>query len=443
MSTKTHWPCGTSKKAAATKRTGKVTASQLMGPPVEVKAVTEVANPEELILNCMPAFGSAYIRRIYQILSLAIGRGVPLIVSVAGPVTVSNQHRSWLIPLIEAGWVAYITVTDAICYHDGHDSLRKFKKRPIREVAIEGMDEQYGKAKVIRVTDTGFKEQVLFDQDALITTILRQKEFQRKMAGPEFRNKLGKYYASQEETFGVKPGLLSTCWRHDVPVFVGAPGDGSAYLNHVKLWALKQRGLISHRFEIDVAAEVFESCAYHHWGLKESELKQLAVLILGGGVSKNFTLQPEPTLGQIFLLDGIRGYDYDVQIVGAPVTDGSLTSCKPAEAHTWGKVSLEALESTTESFQTDYSTVMPLIAWALLEKRKRLSAWARHMGEEVFAKQHPELKGFVRNDGFRLYSKREELVETLLDAVTSRKQFGKLKQTWKYPLQHAKKPATK
>jgi deoxyhypusine synthase len=133
----------------------------------------------------------------------------------------------------------------------------------------------------------------------------------------------------------------------------------------VKLWALAQRKKIKHEFELDVAGEVFESCAYHYWALKQSKANQLAILILGGGVPKNFSLQPEPTLGQIFLLDNIGGYDYDVQIVGAPVTDGSLTSCKPAEAHTWGKVSLEALKSTTESFQADYSTIMPFIARAL------------------------------------------------------------------------------
>ena len=101
---------------------------------------------------------------------------------------------------------------------------------------------------------------------------------------------------------------------------------------------MAQLGLLDHKFEIDVHREVFESCAYHFWGLTQSERRQIAVLILGGGVPKNFILQPEPTLSQIFLLDGIRGYDWDAQIVGAPVTDGSLTSAKPNEAYTWAKV---------------------------------------------------------------------------------------------------------
>jgi len=167
-------------------------------------------------------------------------------------------------------------------------------------------------------------------------------------------------------------------------------------------------------------------------------VRQLAILILGGGVPKNFSLQPEPTLSQIFLLDGIRGYDFDVQIVGAPVTDGSLTSCKPAEAHTWGKVSREALMHTTESFQTDYSTVMPLIAWALLDKRQRLedTFYSLPLSErDGFIKHHPEVIGYLAMEGpFRLFRHRKKLMANLMAAIKKPKQVARLKKTWGFPL---------
>jgi deoxyhypusine synthase len=357
----------------------------------------------------MPAFGAAFVRRIWKILDRIWTEEIPLIVSIAGPITVSNQHRAWLIPLLKTGRVAYLTVTDAICYHDGHDSLRRFERRPICEVPIEGFDEELREQGIIRVTDTGFPEDVLFDQDRFITAMLRRPEFQRRMTGTEFRHLLGKYYAAQEKRHGVEPGLLATCHELGIPVFVGAPGDGSAYLNHVKLWAMKQIGVIDHAFELDVAAEVFESCAYHYWGLTQSPRKQLAILILGGGVPKNFSLQPEPTLSQIFLLPGIRGYDYDVQIVGAPVTDGSLTSCKPAEAHTWGKVSKDALASTVESVQADYSMLMPFLTRAIIEKH-------------------------TPTEPYRLYDRRKELVAALFDRLREPAQIEKLTRTFDFPL---------
>ena len=87
----------------------------------------------------------------------------------------------------------------------------------------------------------------------------------------------------------------------ELPVFIGAPADGSMFLNSVKLWALERLGKIKYGFDYDLHEDVFESCAYHYWGLFNSEAKSIAVMILGGGVPKNYSLQPEPALSQIFL----------------------------------------------------------------------------------------------------------------------------------------------
>ena len=89
---------------------------------VRVRRVDECDTLDELFRHCLPAFGGAYLRRIYTILDQAIGMGCPLTLAVAGPVTVSGQHQTWLIPLLETGWIAYLCTTDAVCYHDGHRS---------------------------------------------------------------------------------------------------------------------------------------------------------------------------------------------------------------------------------------------------------------------------------------------------------------------------------
>src|ERR1039458_6747622 len=87
--------------------------------PVRVRRVDECTTLDQIFRHCLPAFGGAYLRRIYTILDRAIGEGCPLTLSISGPVTVSGQHLAWLIPLLETGWVAYISTTDAVCYHDG------------------------------------------------------------------------------------------------------------------------------------------------------------------------------------------------------------------------------------------------------------------------------------------------------------------------------------
>jgi deoxyhypusine synthase len=400
---------------------------------VRTRRVDQVSSFDELLRHCLPAFGGAYLRRIYTILDNAIGMGCPLTVAVAGPVTVSGQHQTWLIPLLETGWVAYVSTTDAVCYHDGHRALAG-RRECVFEVPIFGDDGALREQRIIRVADMAFDEDILFDQDRFLSALLRRAEFQKKMSGTEFRYKLGLWYGAMEKAGGVEPGLLSVCARMGIPVFVGAPGDGSVFLNSMKLWAMREAGLIKqHDLELDLHLEVFESCAFHRWGLFESEAKALATLILGGGVPKNFNLQPEPALGQILGLPDIRGYLFDVQIVSSPVTDGSLSSCFPAEAVTWGKVDKDHYQQTTESMQCDYSIVLPLLVKALLDNRARYERMAQEMGMEALIEKDPRARGYLRpREGYRLFDRRAELVEKLKRAV--REQSEWLEQSLEYPL---------
>jgi len=376
--------------------------------PVRVRRVDQCQTVHEIFEHCLPAFGGAILRRVYHILDRAIGQGCPITLSISGPITVSGQHQAWLIPLIETGWVAYISTTDAVCYHDGHRSLNEHTKDPIYEVPIFGDDGALRDEGVIRVTDMGFDEEVLLDQDKFLTAVLQRPEFQTKMTGTELRYRLGQFYDEQERRNGVPPGLLSTCQKLGVPIFVGAPSDGSVFLNSMKLWAMKEAGLIAdYAFDLDLHAEVFEACAYHYWGLFGSGAKAIATLILGGGVPKNFNLQPEPALGQVLGLPNVRGYEFDVQITTAPVTDGSLSSCLPAEAVTWGKVDKDTYQQSTESLPADYSMMMPFLVKALMEK---------HAAREPY----------------RLYERREQLVETLRGAV--RENGAWLMESLNYPV---------
>jgi deoxyhypusine synthase len=389
--------------------------------PVQVRRVDECDTLDELLTHCFPAFGGAFLRRVYQILDRAIGLGCPLTISIAGPVTVSGQHQAWLIPLLETGWVAYLSTTDAVCYHDGHRSLNEHRHGPIFEVPIWGDDGALRDEGTIRVTDMAFEEEVLLDQDRFLSAVLQRPEFQRRMTGTELRYRLGELYARQERASNVAPGLLATCHRLAIPVFVGAPADGSVFLNSMKLWAMRQTGLIEdYRFDLDLHAEVYEACAYHRWGLFDNPPHMLAALILGGGVPKNYNLQPEPALGQVLGLPNVRGYNFDVQIVTAPVTDGSLSSCPPGEAVTWGKVDKDTYQEATESMQADYSTLMPFIVKALLENRRRYERLAAEQGEEALAGH----RGYLRpREGYRLFERREELVRRLNEDVRANREW--------------------
>ena len=200
---------------------------------------------------------------------------------------------------------------------------------------------------------------------------------------------------------------------------------------------MREAGLIpDYGFDLDLHAEVFEACAYHRWGLFDHAAHALATLILGGGVPKNFNLQPEPALGQVLGLPNVRGYQFDVQIVTAPVTDGSLSSCPPAEAVTWGKVDKDTYLETTESMQADYSMVMPFLVKALLENRRRYERMVEAEGgdsEAVFARE-PKARGYLRpREGYRLFQTRGELCARLAADVRQNREW--LLESLRYPLQ--------
>lgn len=382
------------------------------------RAVTEALTLEELLSECLPSFGGAYLRRLWTLLDQAVGQGLPMTLAVAGPVTASGQHHAWLCPLLDTGWFVLLSTTDAVCYHDGHRALDGAKERPFFEVPIFGDDGALRDKEIIRITDIGFPESILLDQDRFVTACLRLPEFQRKMSGTEMRHLLGLRYAEQERRNGVREGLLALCARKEIPVFVGAPADGSVFLNSMKLWALREACGDPHAFELDLHAEVFESCAYHWWGLRESSTKALGTLILGGGVPKNFNLQPEPALSQVLGFADVAGFLYDIQITTAPVTDGSLSSCPPGEAVTWGKVDKDHYVSTCESVPADYSMLMPIVTKALLDKRARLEGLREELGMQRLCELHPEARGYLRDrQGERLYARRKELVAKLLDQV--------------------------
>src|SRR5579862_2389483 len=131
--------------------------------PVRVRRIDQCNSVHEIFEHCLPAFGGAILRRAYSVLDRAVAMKCPLTISIAGPVTVSGQHQAWLIPLLETGWVAYLSTTDAVCYHDGHRSLDAHRHGPVFEVPIWGDDAALRDQHTSRGTDRALEEKVLLD----------------------------------------------------------------------------------------------------------------------------------------------------------------------------------------------------------------------------------------------------------------------------------------
>jgi deoxyhypusine synthase len=403
---------------------------KLFGDVAQGKPLTGREDITDVLLHGHPAFGGKHLRVAYGLIRKAIADNYTMFASFAGPITASDYARVWAIPFIKAGYISGFVASDAISYHDAHDAVEG--KRKIFDVDMYGDDGLHCDAQIIRITDIGFPEEVLFNTDKFMTWALTQPEFQRKLTTTEYRWQLGKYLHALEQKRRIPHGLLATAYEYDVPGFCASPGDGSVFLNAMKLWAMQNRlgQKIDFKMQLDVAKDVYEACAMHMWGQKKEGNKQLAYCVFGGGASKNYMLQPEPALEQILFVPTAK-YQIGVQFTTAPVTDGSLTSCWPSEAISWGKLQKEAL---TVSVPVDYTMVMSVIAHAILHERARYEdALHGHLyqgDKEKFFKHHPEARGFLREPQ-RLYAKREQAME-LLDGEAM-KQAPKMLKTLGFP----------
>jgi deoxyhypusine synthase len=320
--------------------------------------ITGKESPTEIIERMFPAYVGRQERTAFELMRRSSQDDVCTFLTMSGAMTPAGLHQSSLIPLIERGLVDCITTTGANLYHDAHRVIG----HRIREIDPAGGDLQYRLARIIRIYDLGFREETLLETDKLFSALLLGPDYQRKMTTPELHWLLGRDMARIEDALGVKsPSLLSTCWRHGVPIFVGAVQDGSIFLNVVKLKRLYGSDF---KLEIDVNDDVFEMGAMQHHCFGTLG-KKMAIWILGGGVPKNYTLQGEPLLDQILGVP-THGFDFDVQFCVDPVDNGALSSCPAGEGHTWGKVSAESVQYGSIYCHCDVTAVFPWLTYALL-----------------------------------------------------------------------------
>jgi deoxyhypusine synthase len=141
--------------------------------------------------------------------------------------------------------------------------------------------------------------------------------------------------------------VVARAAKAGVPIYTSSPGDSSIGMN------IAYHELMNgSRLMIDPNRDVNEVCAIVLAG------KQNGCVILGGGSPKNFYLQAQPTLWEVY---GIPkgGNDYFIQITTDQVVWGGLSGATPAEAVSWGKVNPGVLPDTVVAY-VDSTIAFPL-----------------------------------------------------------------------------------
>jgi len=328
---------------------------------VRPQGITGQESTAELLAQAFPAFVGRQVRTAFELMQRCAAGEHTVFATLSGAMTPAGLHRSCIVPLVQHGLIDSLTTTGANLYHDAHRVIG----HRIREIAPDAGDTALRAERIIRIYDLGMDEQVLLDTDLVFARILRRPQFQRAMTTWELHRELGRALFELEKGLDVdQPCLLSACYQAGVPIFVGAPQDGSIFLNVVKLKALYGDAF---QLTLDINQDVSDMAALQWMVQNEGDT---AVWILGGGVPKNYTLQGEPTLSQILGLDA-RGFDVDLQFCVDPVDNGALSSCPAGEGHTWGKVSAECVQTSSVYVHTDVTAVLPFLVHGLFQAGAR------------------------------------------------------------------------
>ncbi|HET6203765.1 MAG TPA: deoxyhypusine synthase [Planctomycetota bacterium] len=347
----------------------------LSGEAVDPPVVEGSDALAELIDRTFLAYNAGRLREACRLLVERILRPeVTVGVSIAGALTPAGLGRSCLIPWIRAGFVDWIVSTGANLYHDAHYALG-FR---MRRGSSAFDDRELQRLGVVRIYDLVFDYDILLRTDEFFRQLLRTEPFGRPMSTAEFHHLVGaallernaaleRAHALPEGARGSRDGtspyecVLTAAARAGVPIYTSSPGDSSIGMNVAEV-AMKEET----RFAFDVLADVNETTALVY-DAKKSGGRHAAVMF-GGGSPKNFLLQTEPQIREVFGLDD-AGHDYYLQVTDARADTGGLSGATPGEAVSWGKVDPAKLSDAVVVY-SDTTIAMPLLTSYALARCK-------------------------------------------------------------------------
>ena len=218
-------------------------------------------------------------------------------------------------------------------------------------------DSELRKNYIDRIYDTYIDEEELQACDKVICDIANTLE-PRSYTSREFIQELGKYLKSNSKKKG---SLIEAAYDNNIPIFCPAFTDSSAGFGLV----MHQEQNPDKHITIDSIREFRE--------LTEIKLqsKQSGLLMIGGGVPKNF-VQDTVVCAEL-LGKKVDMHKYAIQITVADTRDGACSSSTLKEASSWGKVDI----TKEQMVFAEATSVLPLIAsdayhrenWKKREKR--------------------------------------------------------------------------
>ncbi len=365
----------------------------LAGKRILPAPISENTDIVKLIDN-LDAYNAGRLRAACHLLKHRYSQeDVTVGLSLAGALTPAGLGPSTIIPLMNHGFVDWITATGANMYHDLHFAFNL----PMHRGSHTVDDADLRKKGITRIYDILFDyEDVLMETDRRLRKILVRPEFQKEMGTREFYHHLGKIINELEGKNNLgQVSILAAAYRNGIPVFTSSPGDSTIGMNVAGLELLAESLGLQNLFKLKInpSIDVNDSTAIV-LNAKRYEKGKTAVLLIGGGSPKNFMLQTEPQIQEVLMIPEV-GQDYDINITDARPDTGGLSGAPPSEAASWGKIDPTKLEETVTAY-LDVTVAFPLMVAYVKQttqpkKQKRLY----YRGQELHEKL---IKSYLENN---------------------------------------------
>jgi deoxyhypusine synthase len=363
--------------------------SVLTGKPIRYYRPKGSAEVRHLVDEGFQAFNAARLSEACAIFSekmIAPDQDTTIGLTIAGALTPAGLGGC-VIEMMDRGLIDFVISTGANLYHDLHYALNFTLRRgsPFLD------DVELYEDGVIRIYDVLFPATVLLETDAYIRDFIVRSRMDGPTTTSEFHYRLGldlieRFPGCEEHSVVARAAMAG------VPIYTSSPGDSSIGMNIAYHELMNGGGLM-----IDPNRDVNEVCAIILGGTRNG------CVILGGGSPKNFYLQGQPTLWEVY---GIPkgGNEYFIQLTTDSVVWGGLSGATPAEAVSWGKVNPGVLPDTVVAY-CDSTIAFPIFCEyaigspngrrprkELVHKREALVAELKRQAKAVQAQKKTEVK---------------------------------------------------
>jgi deoxyhypusine synthase len=320
------------------------------------------------VVDNMDAYNGGRLRAACQLLREKYSQqDVTIGLSIAGAMTPAGLGPSTIIPLMNHGFVDWITATGANMYHDLHFAFNM----PLYRGSHNVDDADLRDKGVTRIYDILFDYQdVLMETDKILRKIMLRPEFQKEMGTREYYHHLGKIINEYERKNKLgEVSVLAAAYRNGIPVFTSSPGDSTIGMNVAGLELLAEASGLQDRFKLKInpSIDVNDSTAII-LNAKKYENGKAGVILIGGGSPKNFMLQTEPQIQEVLMIPE-AGQDYDINITDARPDTGGLSGAPPSEAVSWGKIDPSKLDETVTAY-VDSTVAFPLMTAYVIQTTK-------------------------------------------------------------------------